>query len=90
MISKIIKYDNMTNNKNKIYVLSIHYGDGDWYLYKSKSKERLIKFRDKMKRFGEGISYARVLRSKIKLMTKEELRELYSNGIVKYHYGEIR
>jgi hypothetical protein len=69
----------MTKNKDKIYVLSIQYGLGEnRYLFKSISKEGLIRFRNEMKRYGKGIPDERVSRSQIRLMTRKELRELQS------------
>lgn len=74
----MIRCDNTTDNKNKIYALIIKFGDGEWYVYKSKSKKRLIKYRDNLIEHGKSsfASYARVRRRRIKLMTEEELRKI--------------
>ena len=66
--------------KNMIYMLNLQYGDGDWYLYVFTSKKRLIKFREKLRRNAKG-TYARVRRSRIKLISANELREMRADGV---------
>jgi hypothetical protein len=69
-------------DRGLVYILSIQYGDGDWYLYKSKSKKMLIRFREKLRRNAKG-TYAHVRRSRIKLTPLKELRGFHLDGTIR-------
>lgn len=62
------------------YILYIGYRDGDTYSYKSKSKLSLIKFRKKVIKNTKN-SFTPVIRTKFKLISEKEYKELHAEII---------